>query len=114
MTQKREAMSAPGLLETYAQVFDPLFARWSQREGFRRYLEGVLMPAERNKTLTGLVNTAPCELATTFIDRCFIPVRLGQEPLQALRPGFLRTAARRSVDKPCERFVALCWHQHAF
>jgi SRSO17 transposase len=46
-------------LETFARVFDPLFAKLNQREGFRRYLEGVLLPAERNKTLTGLANTAP-------------------------------------------------------
>jgi hypothetical protein len=47
------------LLETFAQVFDPLFAKLNQREGFRRYLEGVLLPSERNKTLTGLANTTP-------------------------------------------------------
>ena len=59
MTQRREATSAPGLLEAFAQEFDPLFTKWNQREGFRRYLEGLLLPAERNKTLTGLGNTAP-------------------------------------------------------
>jgi SRSO17 transposase len=47
------------LLETFAQHFDPLFTKWNQREGFRRYVEGLLLPAERNKTLTGLVNTMP-------------------------------------------------------
>ena len=40
-------------------MFDPLFAKLNQRESFRRYLEGLLLPAERNKTLTGLANTAP-------------------------------------------------------
>lgn len=59
MTQRREAAPAPGLLETFAQVFEPLFAKLNQRESFRRYLEGLLLPAERNKTLTGLANTAP-------------------------------------------------------
>ena len=59
MTQRREAMPAPGQLEAYAQVFDPLFAKRNQREGFRRYMEGLLLPAERNKTLTGLANTTP-------------------------------------------------------
>ena len=59
MTQRREATPAPGLLEAFAHVFDPLFSKLNQRESFRRYLEGVLLPAERNKTLTGLANTAP-------------------------------------------------------
>src|SRR5262249_42219977 len=31
----------------------------NQREGFRQYLEGLLLPSERNKTLAGLVNTEP-------------------------------------------------------
>ncbi len=57
---KRQAVSAaPGLLEDYAQGFDNLFSKRNQREGFRRYLEGLLLPAERNKTLTGLMNTEP-------------------------------------------------------
>src|SRR5512136_514316 len=59
MTLRREVPPAPGLLEAFAQEFDPLFTKWNQREGFRRYLEGLLLPAERNKTLTGLANTAP-------------------------------------------------------
>jgi hypothetical protein len=32
-------------------IFSPNRA---QREGFRRYLEGLLLPEERNKTLTAL------------------------------------------------------------
>src|SRR5215216_5544668 len=31
----------------------------AQRHAFRRYLEGLLLPAERNKTLTALANTEP-------------------------------------------------------
>jgi SRSO17 transposase len=51
---------APGPLEDYATRFDDLFRRArAQREGFRRYLEGLLLPAERNKTLTALANTEP-------------------------------------------------------
>lgn len=33
--------------------------RPSPRPAFRRYLERLLLPAERNKTLTALVNTEP-------------------------------------------------------
>jgi SRSO17 transposase len=50
---------SPGPLEEYAARFDDLFGARAQREGFRRYLEGLLLPAERNKTLTALANTEP-------------------------------------------------------
>jgi SRSO17 transposase len=59
MTERVAATLAPGPLEDFAQTFDDLFAKRSQREGFRRYLEGLLLPMERNKTLTGLANTEP-------------------------------------------------------
>jgi SRSO17 transposase len=39
--------------------FDDLFGARAQRHAFRRYLEGLLLPAERNKTLTALANTEP-------------------------------------------------------
>lgn len=61
MTQRRETTPAPGLLEAFAQSYDSFFSRWNQREGLRRYLEGLLLPAERNKTLTGLANTNPAK-----------------------------------------------------
>lgn len=59
MTQRQAAAPAPRPLEAYAQSFDDLFERRNQREAFRRYLEGVLLPAERNKTLTALANAEP-------------------------------------------------------
>lgn len=59
MTQRQAAAPAPGPLEAYAQSFDDLFDRRNQREAFRRYLEGLLLPAERNKTLTALANAEP-------------------------------------------------------
>ncbi len=59
MTARSSVTAAPEPLEAYAARFDDLFAQRSQREGFRRYLEGLLLPAERNKTLTGLANTEP-------------------------------------------------------
>jgi DDE superfamily endonuclease len=59
MTQRQAASPAPGPLETYAQQFDDLFGKRNQREAFRRYLEGLLLPAERNKTLTALANAEP-------------------------------------------------------
>ena len=60
MTRRRPADPAPGPLEEYAARFDDLFATLAQRQAFRRYLEGLLLPAERNKTLlAALANTEP-------------------------------------------------------
>jgi hypothetical protein len=59
MSKRKECPPAPGPLERYAQQFDALFRRLNQREAFRRYLTGLLLPSERNKTLTALVNSEP-------------------------------------------------------
>jgi SRSO17 transposase len=59
MTKRLPVTPAPPPLEDYAACFDDLFRTRTQREGFRRYLEGLLLPAERNKTLTALANTEP-------------------------------------------------------
>lgn len=59
MTKRLPATPAPGPLEDYAARFDDLFGTLAQRQAFRRYLEGLLLPTERNKTLTALANTEP-------------------------------------------------------
>lgn len=59
MTKRIDIIPAPEPLEAYAKHFDGLFEKSNQREEFRRYLEGLLLPTERHKTLTGLVNTEP-------------------------------------------------------
>jgi hypothetical protein len=59
MTKRLSVSPAPGPLEDYCARFDHLFGARAQRDGFRRYLEGLLLPAERNKTLTALANTEP-------------------------------------------------------
>ncbi len=59
MTKRKEVTPAPEPLEAYAKQFDPLLGKSNQRDGFRRYVEGLLLPSERHKTLTGLMNTEP-------------------------------------------------------
>ena len=50
---------APGPLEDYATQFDPLLTSVAQRRGFRDYLQGLLTPRDRNKTLTALADAEP-------------------------------------------------------
>jgi hypothetical protein len=59
MTQRMPCPPAPGPLEEYACQFDHLFANVAQRRGFRTYMEGLLLPRDRNKTLTALVGAEP-------------------------------------------------------
>ena len=51
--------SVPEPLEDYAVEFDPVFGSPAQRRGFRAYVSGLLLPRERNKTLTALVGAEP-------------------------------------------------------
>jgi len=59
MTARRPCSVAPGPLEAYAREFDDLFGVLAQREGIRGYLQGLLLPRDRNKTLTGLMGSEP-------------------------------------------------------
>jgi SRSO17 transposase len=59
MTTRRLCPPAPGPLEAYAQRLDPLFSSLAQRRGLRDYLQGLLLPRDRNKTLTGLAGAEP-------------------------------------------------------
>src|SRR5215213_7432475 len=59
MTRRQPADPAPGPLEGYSARFDDLLNTLAGRQAFRRYLEGLLLPTERNKTLTALANTEP-------------------------------------------------------
>lgn len=48
MTRRLPVLPSPDPLEEYAARFDDLFrARRAQREGFRCYLEGLLLPQLR-------------------------------------------------------------------
>jgi hypothetical protein len=59
MTNRLPCPPAPGPLEDYAAQFDPLFRSLAQRRGFRAYLAGLLLPRDRNKTLTALAGAEP-------------------------------------------------------
>jgi hypothetical protein len=59
MTRRVPCPPAPGHLEDYVAQFDDLFAKVAQRRAIREYLHGLLLPRERNKTLTGLAGTEP-------------------------------------------------------
>jgi DDE superfamily endonuclease len=59
MSARRPCPPAPGPLEDYAQCFDVLFSSLAQRRGLRDYLQGLLLPRDRNKTLTGLAGAEP-------------------------------------------------------
>jgi hypothetical protein len=59
MTERLACPPAPGPLEAFAQQFDDLWDTLAQRRGFRAYLQGLLLPRDRHKTLTGLVGTEP-------------------------------------------------------
>jgi len=59
MSNRLPCPPAPGPLEDYAAQFDPLFTRLAQRRGLRAYLQGLLLPRDRNKTLTALAGAEP-------------------------------------------------------
>ena len=59
MTKRLPCPPAPGPLENYAAQFDALFSSLAQRRGFRAYLAGLLLPRDRNKTLTALAGAEP-------------------------------------------------------
>jgi SRSO17 transposase len=59
MTARQPCPPAPGPLEGFALLFDPLFGSLGQRRSFRGYLGGLLAPRDRNKTLTALAGAEP-------------------------------------------------------
>jgi len=59
MTPRKPCPTVPKPLEEYAQHFDNVFGQYAQRRSFREYLLGLLLPRDRNKTLTALVGTEP-------------------------------------------------------
>jgi len=59
MSKRKPTHPTAEALEAFAEHFDPLFSRLSQRENFRYYLSGLLVPMETNKHLRGIAATIP-------------------------------------------------------
>ena len=94
MTVRQAATPLPGPLEAYAQEFDGLLERRPQREAFRRYLAGLLLPAERNKTLTALANAEP--------------IRGAQHAAVQALPWFLSESTGDAFRVEARRVALLC------
>ena len=101
MTRRLPVSPSPGPLEEYVVRFDDLFRARAQRDGFRRYLEGLLLPAERNKTLTALANTEPLDGAQRKEAQSlqWFLSESGWDPPEDPRAS-PRTLARRPFDRP--------------
>ena len=65
MAVPRETVLVPAPLEQYARAFDPLFHTHIQRQRFRAYLGGLLVPRDRNKPLTARGGAEPIVQAQT-------------------------------------------------
>src|ERR671910_3276396 len=59
MSKRLPCPPAPGPLEDYVNRFDKLFGTLAQRRGFREYMQGLLLPRDRNKALTSLAGMEP-------------------------------------------------------
>ena len=53
------ARPAPGPVEDYLACFDDLLVSRAQRQTFRDYVVALLLPRDRNKTLTALAGAEP-------------------------------------------------------
>src|SRR5260370_4654858 len=65
MVGPHEAPPVPVPLDAYTQAFDDVFHTHIQRRRCREYLAGLLLPRDRNKTLTALVGAEPITQAQT-------------------------------------------------
>jgi len=65
MATTHDSLTVPLPLEQYARGFDDLFRTHIQRRRFREYVAGLLLPRDRNKTLSALVGAEPIVQAQT-------------------------------------------------
>jgi DDE superfamily endonuclease len=98
MSRRLPSPAAPGSLEAFAAEFDPLFSNLAQRRSFRECLQGLLLPRDRNKTLTALAGAEPITQAQ-------------EAPVQRLQ--FFLSEAAWDVEKICERRLEMLFREPA-
>jgi hypothetical protein len=91
--------AVPLPLEQYAQDVAELFHPHIQRRRFREYLAGLLVPRDRNKTLTALVGAEPLVQAQTA------PVQQVQDFLSESDWDAEAVTARRSEELRAARLT---------
>src|SRR5918992_1510233 len=107
MSKRLPCPPAPAPLEEYAARFDELFGTLAQRRGFREYLQGLLLPRDRNKTLTALVGAEPVVAAqTSAVQR--LQFFLSESPwdAEAITPGAWPCC---SAIRPQLHMPRACW-----
>ena len=111
MSRRAPVLAAPGPLEDFSRAFDNLLDRRSQRDAFRRHLEGLLLPSERSKTLTALSNTEPVTGATKPQAQKTEVLRAGPAPLVAFQPdaGVVLMRTRCDVVVPEAGEIVFQW-----
>ena len=58
-TARKPTIPTTDAIDTFCAQFDDLFTRRAARQAFRHYLIGLLLPRERNKTMTVLASLVP-------------------------------------------------------
>src|SRR5215469_15127725 len=58
-TPRKSTVPTAEAIDQFCASFDSLFARWEERQAFRQYLIGLLLPREHNKTVVELAALVP-------------------------------------------------------
>jgi SRSO17 transposase len=58
-TPRKPTTPTAEAIDHFCAAFDPLFPRWEERQAFRHYLIGLLLPREHNKTVVELAALVP-------------------------------------------------------
>lgn len=58
-TPRKPTAPTAEAIDQFCASFDPLFSRWEERQAFRHYLIGLLLPREHNKTAVELAALVP-------------------------------------------------------
>jgi hypothetical protein len=108
MSTRLPTPPAPGPLEAYAVQFDACFSVLAQRRNFRHYLQGLLLPRDRNKTLTALGGAEPIVQAQAApVQRLQFFLSESTWPLDALRRQRLQILLSDPATRPHEEGVLI-------